>query len=136
MIYLFMDKFLVGIKAFVKNKNDEILVLKRTSTAPSNPNTWDLPGGLLDFGETPSEAIKREIFEESSLKINDVKIHSETLFKRKEIPTVVIFYECETINSEEVKTSFEHSEFKWVSISEIKEIKMQPWITEHLLTIF
>ena len=25
---------------------------------------WDLPGGGLDFGESPSEALKREISEE------------------------------------------------------------------------
>lgn len=31
---------------------------------------WSLPGGLLDHGETPAEAVAREVFEETGLRID------------------------------------------------------------------
>lgn len=44
----------------------EILVVSRKD----NPNSFGLPGGKIDPGETPEEAICRETLEETGLTIN------------------------------------------------------------------
>ena len=36
-------------------------------------NEWELPGGMIDLGETPREAVIRECAEESGYKIPDVR---------------------------------------------------------------
>lgn len=102
-------------KAFVFNGDDKILILKRTETAPSRPNKWDLPGGSLDFGENPYESIEREIKEEAGLEVQYVApfdIWSE-IDQDGEFWTTIA-YRVE-VKSTEVKLSYEHSEFKWVT---------------------
>lgn len=43
-----------------------LLTLKRSGPYKG---LWDLPGGAIEFGETPEEALKRELLEESALSI-------------------------------------------------------------------
>ncbi len=60
----------VSVKAFIKDTNNKILVVKE------NQDTWSLPGGGLDHGEKPEDGIRRELKEElgiDSVKINDIR---------------------------------------------------------------
>ncbi|MBX9804784.1 MAG: NUDIX hydrolase [Alphaproteobacteria bacterium] len=47
---------------------DKILLLKRNSHKHQG-DTWGIPGGKLDEGETPREAAVREVFEEVGIRI-------------------------------------------------------------------
>ncbi len=47
--------------------NSEIL-LNRKRSGPYK-GLWDLPGGAIEFGERPEDALKRELLEESALSI-------------------------------------------------------------------
>lgn len=53
----------VGVRALIINHNQEILLVKHTYLPG-----WHLPGGGLDAGETPKDAILREIREEACIK--------------------------------------------------------------------
>lgn len=63
---LLHDKFLVGVTGIILNDKKEILVFKHTYR--SHP--WSLPGGYLNGGEHPQEALEREIKEESGFTIS------------------------------------------------------------------
>ena len=45
-------------------KDKKILLTKRAAYKKSYPNCWDAPGGDIKDGETPKEAIVREVKEE------------------------------------------------------------------------
>lgn len=102
-------------KAFIFDNKGNILIIKRTKTAPAKPNAWDLPGGAIEFGEDPIESIYREIKEETSLGVKDLcpfditsKVDENDEF------WVTIAYRAKA-ESNEVKLSFEHDDFKWVT---------------------
>lgn len=48
--------------------HDSKILLTRKKSGPYK-GLWDLPGGAIEFGETPEEALKRELLEESALSI-------------------------------------------------------------------
>lgn len=41
-----------------------VLLVQRGPTAPWAPNLWGLPGGYVERGETPTDAVVRELSEE------------------------------------------------------------------------
>lgn len=46
---------------------DHAILLTRTSDLAPDPGTWHLPGGGIDHGETPSDTVRRELWEECGL---------------------------------------------------------------------
>lgn len=53
-------------------KDDEILLIKRKNEPFKDK--WALPGGFVEYNETVEDAVIREIFEETGLQTNIVKI--------------------------------------------------------------
>ena len=52
----------VGIVAVARTKDDRILLIRRADTG-----TWGLPGGTLEWGETFTEGLAREMDEEAGV---------------------------------------------------------------------
>lgn len=46
---------------------DGAILLTRTSDLAPDPGTWHLPGGGIDHGESPTDTIRRELWEEAGL---------------------------------------------------------------------
>lgn len=54
-------------------KGDKILLIKKV-TGPYD-GKLDLPGGTIEFGERPEEALKRELMEEVGIQIEDHELY-------------------------------------------------------------
>lgn len=50
------------------------LLLTQLSQATAVPGRWNLPGGGIDPGESPVEALHREVWEESGQRVTDVRL--------------------------------------------------------------
>lgn len=80
----------------ILNKNNEVLLQKRSKFKRTNPNKWGICGGKVDLGESPLEAGVRETLEEIGIHLNkedlkflsmdtDEKIHLTVYYVRKDI---------------------------------------------------
>jgi 8-oxo-dGTP diphosphatase len=58
------DKRQCSTMLFLNPKGEILLLLRDNKPGIPHPNTWDLPGGHLEEGETPTECICREMREE------------------------------------------------------------------------
>lgn len=61
-----------GAKAIVVHNDKICLVLRDNNPEIPNPNKWNTPGGGIDEGETPREAIIRELKEEINLNATEI----------------------------------------------------------------
>ncbi|MCL2158464.1 MAG: NUDIX domain-containing protein [Oscillospiraceae bacterium] len=59
----------LGVRAFVVNDKNEILLVKHTYQ-----NNWFLPGGGVDKGETFEQAIRRELIEETGYEADIIEL--------------------------------------------------------------
>lgn len=61
--------FLVGAGTVVLNDAGEILLIKRTDN-----NTWGIPGGSMEMGESFEETAVREVYEETGLRVEKLEL--------------------------------------------------------------
>jgi len=57
-----------AVKAFIE-QNGKFLAIRHVL---NGKELWDFPGGMIEYGESPHEALKREVKEETTL---DIEIH-------------------------------------------------------------
>lgn len=57
------------VAAVIRNKLGQILIARRPVTHKVAGGLWEFPGGKIEAGETPKEALKREIREELGIEI-------------------------------------------------------------------
>ena len=116
------------VKIIIVDRDGLILTLLRGKTAPDRPLTWDLPGGVVEFGEDPNLAIIRETYEEAGLSITDPKILN--IQSSNDDKYVVRFTYVYLTDAKNVKISYEHDEFKWVTRDEFQKLNAPPYFKE------
>lgn len=127
------DLFHLGVKALIKNKQGEFLLLKNNPNKPprfSNTKHWDLPGGRIKDGANLEETLKREVEEEIGIK--DIKIvkfldasisNLKINLTKKPLRLVLFTYLCSIKDPLSVKlTDDEHTEFKWFNSKEAAKL--------------
>lgn len=118
-----------AVKCIIKN-DDKVLILRRATTTLGS-GEWDLPGGGIEKGEEAEEAVKREVKEETRLRLtkpvkittitlvhdNNVKVKA-TIFRAKPWGRDDIYLDPSKNNKEPFFWSQlprpEHSEYRWV----------------------
>ena len=125
-----------GVGVIILNKKNEVFVGKRRD----NPiNKWQMPQGGIDEGEDDLSAMKRELFEETS--IRNIKILREINgFYEYELPKNLIgiiwkgkyrgqrqkwFIARFLGNDQEINLNTKHPEFiewKWISPTSLPEV--------------
>src|SRR3989338_688134 len=113
----------IGVKAIIE-KDNKILLLKRSEKYEHLTNCWDIPGGRINFGEEPEEGLRREIKEETGLELKEIKkiIDAATVFKNEERHIVRITYLC-TVEEGKEGLSNEHTHIEWIPKEKIKELE-------------
>ncbi|MBR9680545.1 MAG: NUDIX domain-containing protein [Candidatus Altiarchaeota archaeon] len=123
--------FVVPQKAEIKD-GDKYLILRRSYDSKTYGGHWDFPGGRINHKEDVKEALKREVLEETKLKVDVGK----SLFVFSEDVGVAnayfVVFEC-TLLSGEIELSSEHTEYKWATKEEIlKEDRVEEFLLSFL----
>tara|TARA_Y100001970_G_C13962570_1_gene713925 strand:- start:249 stop:716 length:468 start_codon:yes stop_codon:yes gene_type:complete len=101
-------------------KSDEILLVKRN--IEPHYNQWSLPAGYVDYGESPEDAVKREIFEETNIKI---KVLNLIDVKFNEISKVTIICYKANYVSGEIMISEECKDVKFFKLKQLPKLPFE-----------
>ena len=122
--------------------NDQYILIKRTKIKRGKPNSlpeyWDIPGGMVEIGETPQTAVIRETKEEVNLDVLVGEILHEDSNYDAEKNTVFtrLVYLCEVLNqdlSNIILQEDEHSEY--ILINDLSEMNNEK-IVDYLYDTF
>ncbi len=120
------NKFGVAVKAMIKKGNCYLVVYK-SDKEDINPNTIDIPGGRIEFGEKIEDALKREVKEELGIEIEIKKPSNTWGFVKGNLHLVGITFLVE-YKSGEIIVSDEHTDFEWIEKEKILEGKYPEWL--------
>jgi len=107
------------VGAVIFDKRGEVLMLRTHKWS----GLWGIPGGKIQFGETSEEALRRELKEETSLDIEDVRfvlvqdcIHSPEFYRDEHF--LLLNYVCRATGTDAVQLNDEAVEFRWLPLEE------------------
>ena len=115
--------------------DDKYLVTKRSKSETTFPEYWDIPGGLVEYGELPKNTVIRETKEEVNLNIIPTKvIHEDSnLDEKKDMIFIRLVYLCRLVDDiKNIKLDYEeHSEYRLIkSLDDLEEELISPFLIE------
>ena len=126
------DVFHLGIKALIRNASGEVLMLQINPKMPASDrgSYWDLPGGRIQEGEAPLEALRREVAEETGITTIQSATHLGMALSNIRIPVsdrqsvglVLSVYECTVSGLPPILISDEHITYSWLPAPEAAKL--------------
>ena len=112
----------IEVVAAVIRKEDKIFATQRGYGEWQD--WWEFPGGKMEPGETPEEALKREIHEELSTEISVDAFLCTVEYGYPKFHLTMHCYLCSLLS--EALHLNEHEAARWLSMDELNSVKWLP----------
>ena len=119
-------------KIIVFDAERHVLLLRRSDTHPVWPLHWDIPGGVVEPGEDPTDGAIRELREETGIsttsdQLNLAQItHSRTHYLNDHLYVLQL-----DESMPDVTISWEHDKAEWMNIESALAIKQTGYVDEY-----
>ena len=106
------------VTAAVIRKGRKVLIAQRKEDCPREPQKWEFPGGKVESGETPQEALRREIMEELGVRISVGEPFTVSSSRKGGTQIVLLSFMCAIGNSE--PRALQCRDIRWVPAGELE----------------
>ena len=104
--------------------NEGRILICRRPAGGHMPGLWEFPGGKIECGENPQEALHREICEELGIEVRVGRLHWETRHRYPDRSVHLRFYDCEWESG--VAKNLGVSRHEWVHPSSLGNFDFLP----------
>lgn len=110
-------------------QDGKVLFLLRNPNKPQG-NTWGIPGGKIDQGETPKEAVVREFYEETGVTLdsNNLEYSGKVYITSEKADFVFHVFKAHSESGypDVTLSPMEHIDYKWLSLDEAMAMPLIP----------
>jgi 8-oxo-dGTP pyrophosphatase MutT (NUDIX family) len=118
-----------AVAAVVRDDKGHVLLQQK------HDGSWSLPAGAIEPGETPGQAVVREVFEETDLRVTPKRIAGvvggescRTKYPNgHEVEYVIIVFECAVASGELLASGDETKRLTFVDVKEVHSLLSFPY---------
>jgi 8-oxo-dGTP diphosphatase len=100
------------------------VLLTRRAEGQHLAGLWEFPGGKLEHGESPEQALVRECREECGIEIEVAEILDVTFHRYPEKDVLLLFYRCSLVSGE--VRHLQVADHAWVAPKELDRYELPP----------
>jgi ADP-ribose pyrophosphatase YjhB (NUDIX family) len=110
---------LPGASAVVRDDQGRILLMRR-----GDDGRWGLPAGMIEPGEQPSDAVLREVFEETGIiaeieRVGGVGMHETVYPNGDRCEYLTVWFQCRAVGGEARPDGDESLEVGWFAVDDL-----------------
>ena len=119
-------KIIKVVAAVIKSLNDkgQTIILSTQRGYGEFKDSWEFPGGKIKNGETPQEALKREIMEELDTQIKVGTLIDTIEYDYSDFHLSMDCFWCEIVRGNLVLK--EHENAKWLTKEQLHDVEWLP----------
>jgi ADP-ribose pyrophosphatase YjhB (NUDIX family) len=127
------DQPVVAVAGVVFDPQNRVLLVRRGKDP--GKGQWGIPGGAVELGENTKSAVKRELLEETGIRVDPIEIITVVDSVRKDhggrirYHYVIVEYLCGS-NDQTPKASDDVDRAVWVDIDEVGEFPLPDFTRE------
>lgn len=119
-----------AVGAIVRDESGRLLVIRRAQDP--GKGLWSIPGGRIEPGETPEDALAREVSEETGLEVTVGKLVGSV--ERQGVSGdiyEIADYECALVGGT-LRAATDADDARWVTADELRQLELTPLLSETL----
>lgn len=119
-------KIIRVVAAVIKavNESGETIIFATQRGYGEFKGGWEFPGGKIEVGETPQEALKREIMEELDTEISVGELIDTIEYDYPEFHLSMDCFWCEIVKGDLVLK--EHEDARWLTKEQLDDVEWLP----------
>lgn len=113
----------IAVRSIIR-KDEKTLLLRRANGRPSILGKYELPGGKLEYGEQPEDALARHLKSDSGLVIQTAQLFDVLTYidhDDRDMQYVFILYLVSVSNSDKLQLGQNYNHFLWKKVSNIQQ---------------
>ena len=111
---------------------DKLLVMLRSNHVSSFQNQYSAISGHIEEGETPEEAGRREVLEETGISDVEIEKIGKPFPVRWENIVFVVHPMLARTKSDKITLNWENREYRWINVDELSRLNTVPRLKEAL----